>query len=160
MIGRDGIAGVVVLAIAGGLFAATVGIERNPLVPIGPAFYPRIVLGITAAMAALLVVLDVVAVRRMRGAPAAPPPATRPRYGAVLLAFAVFGAYVLALPLLGFRVATLAFMLAMQVAIERPSGRRAWVVAAIVAVGATFASYWIFDVYLQVLLPRGRWTGF
>ena len=160
-IGRDGIAGLAVLGIAVGLFAATAGIERNPLVPIGPAFYPRIVLGITAVMAALLVVLDFAAQRRARASPVdTPAPSPRPRYGAVALAFAVFGAYVLALPLVGFRAATLAFMLAMQAAIEWPRGRRGWTIAAIVAVATTFGTYWAFEGYLQVLLPRGRWTGF
>ena len=161
VIGRDGIAGLVVLAVSLALLAATAGIERNPLVPIGPAFYPRIVLGITAAMAALLVVLDFIAARRARAAGKVPAaPAKRPRYGAVAIAFAVFTVYVLALPFLGFRLATLAFMVAMQAAIDWPQGRRGWIVVAVVAVVATFATYWIFDVYLQVLLPRGGWTGF
>ena len=106
--GRDGITGLVVLIGSLGLFAATLGLERNPMVPIGPAFYPRLVLGLTAAMAALLVVLDLLEHRRGRVAPAKAAP--RPHYGAVVVTFAVFAAYVAALPFLGFRVATLLFM--------------------------------------------------
>ena len=54
MIGRDGWAGLVVLAFCAVLYWLTLGLKGNPLVPIGPAFYPRIVIGITAAFAALI----------------------------------------------------------------------------------------------------------
>jgi len=156
--GRDGITGLVVLIGSLGLFAATLGLERNPMVPIGPAFYPRLVLGLTATMAALLVVLDVLEHRRGRVVPGKAAP--RAHYGAVVVTFAVFAAYVVALPFLGFRVATLAFMAVMQGAIDRPRDTRGWVVLAIVSVAATFATYYVFEHYLQVLLPRGSWTGF
>ena len=157
--GRDGITGVVMLAVSLGLLAATASIERNPLVPIGPAFYPRIVLGVTAAMALLLVVLDVIAHRRRPAAPAASARG-RLRYGAVVIAFAVFAAYVVAMPFLGFRVATFLFMAAMQAAIDWPRGTRGWIVLAVAAVAVTFGSYHVFESYLHVLLPRGTWTGF
>ena len=45
MIGRDGWAGLVVLAFCAVLWWLTLGLKDNPLVPIGPGFYPRIVLG-------------------------------------------------------------------------------------------------------------------
>ena len=38
------------------LFALTLGLKASPLVPIGPGFYPRIVLGITAVLSAALLV--------------------------------------------------------------------------------------------------------
>ena len=156
--GRDGITGLVVLAGSLGLLAATLGLERNPMVPIGPAFYPRLVLGLTAAMAALLVLLDVLAQRRSRAAESKAAP--RLHYGAVVLAFAIFAVYVIALPYLGFRVATLFFMAAMQPAIDWPRGARGWVVVAVVSVATAFATYYMFEGYLQILLPRGSWTGF
>jgi putative tricarboxylic transport membrane protein len=40
---KDGWAGLAVLAASLFLFALTVGLQDNPLVPIGPGFYPRIV---------------------------------------------------------------------------------------------------------------------
>lgn len=156
--GRDAITGLVVLAASLALYAATLGLERNSLVPISPAFYPRIVLGITAALAAILVVADVMAHRRA-GAIAQPP---RPhlRYAMVVLIFAIFGAYVLALPYVGFRIATFAFVAATQAALEPPRGTRRWAIVAIVALITTAGTYYTFDAYLDVLLPRGRWTDF
>ena len=43
MLGRDGWAGLVILAFCAILWWLTLGLKENPLVPIGPGFYPRIV---------------------------------------------------------------------------------------------------------------------
>jgi hypothetical protein len=48
----------------------------------------------------------------------------------------------------------------MQYAMARPRTRRAWIVLALVASIATAVTYYMFEGYLQVLLPRGRWTDF
>lgn len=159
--GRDSITGLAVFAVSLALLWATLGLERHPMVPVGPGFYPRIVLGITAGMALLLVAVDVFArgnaVAKRDAAEAA---RERPNYGLVLIAFAVFAAYVLALPYLGFRIATVAFLVVMQAVLEPPHGVRRWVIVLAVALAATAASYYAFERYLHVLLPRGRWTEF
>ena len=159
--GRDTITGLVVFAASLFLFWATLGLERHPLVPVGPEFYPQLVLGTTGFLALLLVVSDVIA-RRRAGVTTAPTVSTVPaNYMLVAVAFAIFAIYVIALPYLGFRVATFAFLLALPLALERPRGvRRRWIVVFTVALVATVVIYLAFDSYLQVLLPRGRWTGF
>ena len=157
--GRDAITGLVVFATSLFLFRATLGLQRHPMVPVGPEFYPQLVLGATGFLALLLVVSDVVAHRR------APLVATssmiRANYRLVVVAFAIFAIYVIALPYLGFRVATLVFLVAMSLALEPPRGARTrWIVVFVVALVATVVIYLAFEGYLQVLLPRGRWTGF
>ena len=155
--GRDGYTGLVILAGSLVLLAATAGLERHPMVPVGPGFYPRIILSITALMAVALVVSDVLARRRgMRPAAAR----SAARYGLVAAAFAVFAAYVLALPFVGFRVATFLFVFAFQALLEPPRTARRWVIVLVVALVTAAATYLAFEGYLQVLLPRGRWTGF
>ena len=153
--GRDGYTGLVVLAASLFLFWATLGLEKHPLVPVGPDFYPRLVLGVTAAMAALLVAIDVISGRKRERVAAEPR-----NYPLVVAAFGIFAAYAIALPWLGFRVSTLAFLVAMQVLLERPRGARGWAGVAVLAIVATAATYFVFNGYLHVLLPRGRWTGF
>lgn len=155
--GRDGIAGLVCLVTSLGLFAATIGLpEASLLVPVGPGFYPRIVLGITAALSAALVITDFMARAdrspRTDGASA--------NYRLVLLTFAIIGAYIALLPYLGFRIATFAFVLVLQVALEPPRGRNGWLRVASVALLTTLVTYLMFERYLSVLLPRGRWTDF
>ncbi|MGH8680401.1 MAG: tripartite tricarboxylate transporter TctB family protein [Burkholderiales bacterium] len=158
MLGRDGIAALVIFAASAGLYALTLGLHDNPLVPIGPAFYPRIVIGTTAALALWVLVADVLA--RRRRLPAAAAAAGRPNYALVLASFLAFGAYVIALPYLGFRVATLAYVAGAAALLARPRGARGWLKVLVLAVLTAFVTYFAFEHYLLVLLPRGRWTGF
>ncbi len=156
MIGRDGIAALVVFATSVALFAATLGLQDSPFVPIGPGFYPRIVLGVTAALALALFVSD--AALRRRGRVVQQP--ERRNYRRVALLFVTFGVYVAALPLLGFRLATFLFVAAAQVVLDPPRGQRRWIVLLAIALVTAGLTYFVFERYLSVLLPRGRWTGF
>jgi hypothetical protein len=163
MIGRDGWAGLVILAFCAALWWMTLGLKANPLVPIGPGFYPRIVIGVTALFAVLVVVGDALA-RRGGAAAGTAAVAERadaaPNYVLVLASFAVFGAYVLALPGLGFRVATFLYVTAAAALLARPLGPRRWLAILVLALLAMAVTYVVFERYLLVLLPRGRWTGF
>ena len=135
------------------LFALTLGLHDNPLVPIGPGFYPRIVLALTAALGALLVLVDLLT----REPPA---PLAAANYGAVVLHFAVFGVYVAALPWLGFRVATFAYVAAANALLDPPRSAKSTLRVAAIALATSVLTYLVFEHYLSVLMPRGRWTGF
>ena len=156
---RDLITGLVCLITSLVLFALTIGLPGpSLLVPIGPGFYPRIVLGICAVLSAALVVQALLARKRRKTAPEAPQ--ANPNYGLVVASFAVFFIYVALLPLLGFRIATFLFMLACQPLLELPKSMKGWIVVLIVAAVTSFATFHLFQDYLAVLLPRGRWTAF
>jgi putative tricarboxylic transport membrane protein len=157
-IGRDGIAGLVLLAISLVLLVKSFQLPSLPIVPVGPGFYPAIVLSLMAAASALLVLQDLM---KHRAPAAASGDDTPPRnYRLVVIAFAVVGAYVAMLPLLGYRVATVLFVGVLQAALGRPRTARQWAVLAAIALGTAAVSYFIFERYLLVLLPRGAWTGF
>ena len=150
---RDGWGGLAVLAASLFLFALTLGLKDNPLVPIGPGFYPRLVLGLTAILSAALVAVDFLKKpETVRAAKA--------NYGAVILHFALFGLYVVALPWLGFRVATFAYLAAANALLDTPKSGKGWIRVVAIALIATLLVYFAFERYLSVLLPRGRWTGF
>lgn len=151
MLGRDGIAGLVCLGGSLWFLALTRGLPQPALVPIGPGFYPRILLGVTVVLSAALVVSDLLNRRRAAAAPA--------RYRLVILAFAIFAGYVALMPVLGYRVATFLFVGTLQATLEPPRGARWWLVLA-VALLTTLVTYYVFERYLSVLLPRGRLTGF
>lgn len=158
---RDGVAGLAVLAASLVLFALTLGLKDSPLVPIGPGFYPRIVLGVTAAFALLLVVTDVLGARKRRPAPPAPRAAREKRnYALVALSFGIFAAYAFALPWLGFRIATLLFVGGLNAALDPPRGVRGWARMLTISLVTTFLTWLVFERWLTVLLPRGRWTDF
>jgi putative tricarboxylic transport membrane protein len=150
---KDGWGGLAVLAASLFLIWLTLGLKDNPLVPIGPGFYPRIVLGLTAVLAAALMVLDL----RKKKTPAGRGSVA---YGAVLLHFAVFGLYAVSLPWIGFRVATFAYVAATNALLDAPRSARGWLRVTLLALGTVLATYYVFEHYLLVLLPRGRWTGF
>lgn len=155
---RDGVAGLVVLAASLVLFALTLGLKDSPLVPIGPGFYPRIVLGVTAAFALLLVVADVLAVRKRRRPPTAA--AETRNYALVALSFGIFAVYAFAMPWLGFRIATFLFVGGLNAVLDPPRGARGWARMLAIALVTTFLAWLVFERWLTVLLPRGRWTDF
>jgi hypothetical protein len=151
---RDGWTGLASLAASLVLFAMTLGLKDSPLVPIGPGFYPRIVLGITAVLAAALLASDFL------GKKDPAPKKTDANYRLVFIVFLISGVYIGALPFLGFRISTLLFVAALQATLEPPRDARGWVVVAATALSTTAVTYYVFETYLQVLLPRGRWTDF
>jgi putative tricarboxylic transport membrane protein len=157
-IGRDGIAGLILLAISLVLLVQSFQLPSLPIVPVGPGFYPAIVLSFMAAASALLVVQDVMKQRAPAGTSIGDAP--RRNYRLVVIAFAIVGGYVALLPLLGFRLATVLFVGTLQTALDRPKSARDWAVLAAIALGTAAVSYFIFERYLLVLLPRGAWTGF
>jgi putative tricarboxylic transport membrane protein len=150
---RDGWGGLAVLAASLFLFALTLGLKDNPLVPVGPGFYPRIVLGISAVFALALVISDVLQKHREKKKESL-------NYLLVVQMFAVFGLYCGALPYLGFRIATLLYLAASNAILEPPRGVKGWARVAAVAIITTVIVYYAFERYLTVLLPRGRWTDF
>lgn len=159
---RDAVAGLICLALSLILLYLTLGMPQSPLVPIGPDFYPRIVLGITAFLSALLIVIDVLSARRSTdsGKVVPAPQAAAPKnYKLVVLTFIVFGLYVALLTWLGYRISTFLFVAMLQPLLERPRSLRGWVIVLVTAAATSLATFAVFEEYLQVLLPRGTLTG-
>ena len=155
------VAGLICLALSIGMLLLTRGLPQSSFVPVGPDFYPRIVLVIMAVLSALLIVLDLWP-QGAKGAqaPAAAAPAPEQRnYRLVGVTYAVFTGYVILLPLVGYRVSTFLFVAALQAVFEPPRGARGWVLLMISGLATAFATYIVFNDYLSVLLPRGHWTG-
>lgn len=150
---RDGVAGLACLTGSLLLLWVSRALPQPALVPIGPGFYPRILLGVTAALSVALLVSDL----WRRGRHPERPPVN---YRLVLVAFGIFTVYVFLLPLVGYRVATVLFVGVLQATLDPPRTARAWALVAASAVGCMLVTYYLFEAYLNVLLPRGRLTGF
>ncbi|HET9350917.1 MAG TPA: tripartite tricarboxylate transporter TctB family protein [Burkholderiales bacterium] len=153
---RDGIAGLAVLAASLVLFALTLDLKDSPMVPVGPGFYPRIVLAITALLSLGLVVSDVLNRKRTPEEK----PGHKLNYPLVALSFGVFALYVAALPGLGFRIATFAYVVAANALLAPPRGVRGWSRALALGLGTALVTWLVFERELSVLLPRGHWTQF
>lgn len=153
---RDGIAGLAVLAASLVLFALTLDLKDNPMVPVGPGFYPRIVLALTALLSLGLVVSDVLNRKRIPREQ----PGQKLNYPLVAISFGVFALYCVALPGLGFRIATFAYVAASSALLAPPRGAKGWAGAVVLGLLTSFLTWLVFERYLSVLLPRGRWTEF
>lgn len=158
---RDGIAGLICLALSIVMLVLTRGLPQSSFVPVGPDFYPRIVLVIMVVLCVMLIASDLWRQQSKIAAAAvgAEPAAQKRNYRLVGMTFAVFAGYVVLLPLVGYRLATFLFMLALQAVIDPPRGVRRWVVVMVSALASSAVTYIVFDHYLSVLLPRGHWTG-
>ena len=157
---RDGFAGLAVCAASLVLFALTLGLKDNPMVPLGPGFYPRVVLGLTALLSLGLAIADVLAQRRRKGQPVTAPAKDKPNYTLVALSFGVFGLYCAALPGLGFRIATFVYVVASSALLAPPRGLKGWAGVLVLGLATAFLTWLVFERELSVLLPRGRWTQF
>jgi hypothetical protein len=156
---RDGVAGLICLALSIGMLVLTRGLPQSSFVPIGPDFYPRIVLVIMAALSVMLIASDLWRQRTQSTEAAAVPAPEKRNYRLVGITYAVFAGYVVLLPLVGYRVSTFLFMAALQAVIDPPHSARRWIVVMISAIASSAVTYVVFDNYLSVLLPRGLWTG-
>jgi putative tricarboxylic transport membrane protein len=155
---RDGWGGLAVLAASLFLYALTLGLKDNPLVPIGPGYYPRIVLAITALLALAVLIGDLWAKKAQPHLPGTS--GEKLNYAMVAAMFAVFGLYCGALPFLGFRIATAIYVAVTNAMLDWPRGTKGWLRVLAVALITTVVVYFAFERYLDVLLPRGRWTDF
>jgi hypothetical protein len=159
-LGRDGVAGLVCLATSLAMLALTWGLPPAVLVPIGPAFYPRVVVVIMALLSALLIWLDLSAGRsRAAAPPVAAMPSPPANYRLVLATFIEFGLYIALLPLIGFRLSTFLFVVALQITLEWPQSNKRWLFVLLIGAATSLICHFIFEDYLSVLLPRGTWTG-
>ncbi len=117
----------------------------------GSALFPRILIGLLAALSALLLVRELLR----------PGPGNAFReIGAwftterrIFLGMALFGLYVWAMPRVGFAAATLAYLAASLLLFWRPLDRRRVVIVAAITVVATFAVQTVFEGALSIRLP-------
>jgi hypothetical protein len=158
MLTRDSISGLICLAMSLWLLLLSVWLPPAAMVPIGPAFYPRVVLLLTTFQIVHLIAFDVIAGRRPPAAQTPAVAAPPPNYRLVLATFIEFGLYIALLPPIGFRIATFLFVIALQATLDWPRGTKNWLLAIAVAVATSLVCHYVFETYLSVLLPRGTWS--
>ncbi|MBI4590842.1 MAG: tripartite tricarboxylate transporter TctB family protein [Candidatus Rokubacteria bacterium] len=148
---RDAVVGGLLALLSLFLLWETREIPHPPLIPIGPAFYPRAVLSVFLLLSLLLLISGLRAPLRVRARDWS---RWFSRYRVILASFLLFGLYVLALPFAGYLLSTTLFTAAMQWVLGRRGFRR-FPGILVVAVGTSLGTYVVFQLYLHVLLPRG-----
>ena len=154
--GRDGWIGLGLLGCSGWLYSHLGKIPANPLVPIGPAFYPRFLLLLIIILSLSLILQSLLVYGRGKKTEKIAFDLWLKNYQPTLLSFFIFGLYVLLLPKLGFLLSTTLFVAALQWLLGEPLWRRL-PGSALLGVGTSLIAYLAFELYLRVLLPRGSW---
>jgi putative tricarboxylic transport membrane protein len=126
---------------------------RTSWQPYGSAFYPRILLAVMGGLALILFVHSF-----LQGRTDQPPllPDVRDffaRQYRIVLLFVLFGLYTALLPVLGFNIATMAYLILSFGPLMGFNKRRKLVLALAVAVGATLLVYVVFQHGLRIRLP-------
>ncbi len=150
---RDTAIGIGLLVFCAVLYWQAGLVPVPPFIPIGPSFYPRVMLIFLAGLAVWLIAEDLF--KKRASAPVAKKPAgPAPNYRRVLWGFLIFLGYVVGLDLIGFVVSTFLFILGLSWAIGPRSVREIPKLVA-VAAGTALVCYLLFEKYLYVFLPRG-----
>lgn len=136
-------AAFVLLLISGYVMWATGSYPAQEMT-LGPAFFPRLVSGILAALA--VGIFAVAAVGRRQGDSLKPPRAS------LLGTLACLGLYVALLPHAGFVFATPAFLCASGF-VQGEDVRKWWKAVVVSSVATTAALHYVFVVLLNVPLP-------
>ena len=155
--GRDGWIGVGLLGFSVWLYSNLGKIPANPLVPIGPDFYPQFLLILTIVLSLALVIQDLLAHKKeKRIKEKIAFKSWLKNYQPTLLSFSVFGFYVLLLPKLGYLLSTSLFVAGLQWLLGKPLLRRL-PGSLLIGIGTSIITYMVFETYLHVFLPRGSW---
>ncbi|GAA5175744.1 MULTISPECIES: tripartite tricarboxylate transporter TctB family protein [Halomonadaceae] len=145
------------LVLFGALFVQAGALPSSAWEPLGAGSFPRLVLAVL-----MLINLGIMAQEWLhyRGAPSAAAGLVKRWLWRQRLAFgvlALFVLYILGVPMLGFRLASLAFLILVQFALgaRRP---RSLAIAAVIAVTFSFGLDWLFRDVFIISLPRGPFS--
>jgi hypothetical protein len=150
---RDTAIGIGLLVFCAVLYWQAGLVSVPPFIPIGPSFYPRVMLIFLAGLAVWLIAEDLLKKRPSTGE-AKKATDRAPNYRRVLWGFLIFLGYVACLDLIGFVTSTSLFILGLSWAIGPRNVREIPKLVA-VAAGTVLVCYLLFEKYLYVFLPRG-----
>jgi len=158
--GRDAVIGLIVVVMSVLLLFNTIGIPTPPIVPLGPAFYPRMLLALLLVMGMILFILDIFkrkpsGKRKGDKEKALKDEGWLIKYKKVIWGFTVFGLYILFIPIIGFYSSTAVVLVILQ-AILGYRGPRQLPLFLIVSIITTVCIYLIFEKYLMVVFPKGH----
>ena len=147
---------VALLLASGGLFVSAFAIPASRFERLGAGAFPKMVFGALMLMS-LVAIVDALrkVPRAAYGRFASQTVAWARRRYLVFVVLAALAAYIAVLPLLGFSIASLLFILGLELVLM-PRGWKTLLIALIVAVVFSFGLNWLFAEVFDVFLPRGR----
>ncbi|MEM9045324.1 MAG: tripartite tricarboxylate transporter TctB family protein [Pseudomonadota bacterium] len=155
---RDSLVAIALLVIIAGLMLSSFEIREPDYGQLSPAAWPR------AILVALAILTGIYLIQSLRQGPDAPQPDAPKTIKEMILywrnvfwVFALFLAYLVAIPYVGMLIGGVAFVFALLTALGGTRNILLHVLVALVTMGGVWA---LFTYALDVLLPKGEWTGF
>lgn len=155
---RDSYIGIALMLLCTFLYFQSTKIPHSPLVPVGAAFYPRIILILLFLMGLILMLSDISGTckkRIERGGKLITgsfSPFTKFQY--VIWTFLIVGLYIFSISFLGFYLSTTFFIAGLQWYLSARIIRRLPKYLAI-SIITTLLIYIVFEKYLHIFFPRG-----
>ena len=157
---RDTIIAIVLLVFSGVMLAASFEIREPDYGQLSPAAWPRTIIGVLAVLSLIYLIQSI-----RKGMPEVQPESPSPSFGIwlggmrnVFWCFALFLAYLLALPWVGMLIGGMLFVFSLLSVLGGWSLKNTALHLAIAA--ATVGGMWALFTYgLGVLLPRGELFG-
>jgi putative tricarboxylic transport membrane protein len=159
MAAKDRIASIVLLLFCAFFYYETFSIKKSDLAGLSAAFFPRLLLGLLALLAILMLIRSFLPSQKkvLKAADEKEPESTKGRGWLVWAVFALFALYIFSLDLLGFILSSFLFMVIIYLLITKGSQRSAK--SNVMAIGGLLATavalFFIFEQMLNVFLPRG-----
>ncbi|MEM8793183.1 MAG: tripartite tricarboxylate transporter TctB family protein [Pseudomonadota bacterium] len=157
-INRDSLVAIALLVITAGLMVVSFDIREPNYGQLSPAAWPRAILVVIAILSGIYLI------QALRQGPDAPSPDAPKGLGAILSywrnvfwVFALFLTYLVTIPYVGMLVGGVVFVFALLTALGGLRNIVLHVAVAVITMGGVWA---IFTYALDVLLPKGEWTGF
>lgn len=154
---RDIFVAIFLLLVCGGLTVASLDIREPNYGQLSPATWPRIILGVFGLLSFIYLIQSL---RQEPTAPAPDSPKSLSEFFAywrnVIWCFVLFGAYLISIPFLGILVGGVLFVFLLLTVL---GGFKAWALHAVIAAVSVGGMWTIFTFALNVILPRGEWTG-
>jgi len=157
--GRDAVIGLIIVVMSTLLLFNTMEIPTPPIVPLGPAFYPRILLTLLLIMGLILFIFDIFK-RKPSGERKEYKKKTLKyvgwliEYKKVIWSFIVFGLYILSIPIIGF-YSTTAIVLVILQGLLGYRELKQLPLFSVISIITTGCVYLIFEKYLMVVFPKG-----
>jgi hypothetical protein len=154
---RDSFVAIFLLLVCGGLMVASFEIREPDYGQLSPATWPRVIVGVIAALSFIYLVQSL---RQGPDVPRDGAPKGLSEFFAywrnVIWCFLLFGGYLLAIPFLGMLVGGVLFVFGLLTAL---GGIRNWLLHGAIALISVGGMWLVFTFALEVILPRGAWTG-
>lgn len=146
---------VVILAASGALFVSAGNIPSSRFETLGAGAFPRFVYGAICLVAVIAILDGLRKIPRTAWANFCTETLSwAKRSHLVFICLAAFALYIVALPVLGFSIASFIFVLGLQL-ILMPRRPVTFLVALLVALIFSFGLNWLFAEVFTVFLPRG-----